>query len=103
MPAEPASKVWVPGVKTATWFPCWKEMSTARGSKVHGATSTKTRSASFFRIRAEVGMTGALCLGVPTSYLAFSRGGYWVDFLLPVGVTSLLGESPDPASPTTTP
>ena len=40
-------------------------------------------------------LAGALCLGVPTSYLAFSRGGYWVDFLLPVGVTSLLGVGAD--------
>jgi adenylate cyclase len=34
-------------------------------------------------------------LGVPASYLAFSRGGYWVDFLLPVAVTSLLGVGAD--------
>jgi adenylate cyclase len=40
-------------------------------------------------------LAGALCLGVPASYLAFSRGGYWVDFLLPVGVTSLLGVGAD--------
>jgi adenylate cyclase len=30
-------------------------------------------------------------LGVPASYLAFSRGGYWVDFMLPVLATVLLG------------
>jgi adenylate cyclase len=36
-------------------------------------------------------LAGALVLGVPASYLAFSRGGYWVDFLLPVIVTCLLG------------
>src|SRR5215467_12525504 len=36
-------------------------------------------------------LAGALLLGVPASYLAFSRGGYWVDFLLPVAATSLLG------------
>jgi adenylate cyclase len=40
-------------------------------------------------------LAGALSLGVPASYLAFSRGGYWVDFLLPVGVTSLLGVGAD--------
>jgi adenylate cyclase len=40
-------------------------------------------------------LAGALILGVPTSYLAFSRGGYWVDFLLPVAVTSLLGVGAD--------
>jgi adenylate cyclase len=40
-------------------------------------------------------LAGALSLGVPASYLAFSRGGYWVDFLLPVGVTSLLGIGAD--------
>ena len=36
-------------------------------------------------------LTGALLLGVPASYLAFSRGGYWVDFMLPVLATVLLG------------
>ena len=36
-------------------------------------------------------LVGALVLGVPASYLAFSRGGYWMDFLLPVIVTCLLG------------
>jgi adenylate cyclase len=40
-------------------------------------------------------LAGALVLGVPASYLAFSRGGYWVDFLLPVAVTSLLGVGAD--------
>ena len=40
-------------------------------------------------------LAGALLLGVPASYLAFSRGGYWVDFLLPVAVTSLLGVGAD--------
>jgi adenylate cyclase len=40
-------------------------------------------------------LAGALALGVPASYLAFSRGGYWVDFLLPVAVTSLLGVGAD--------
>jgi len=40
-------------------------------------------------------LAGALLLGVPASYLAFSRGGYWVDFLLPVAATSLLGVGAD--------
>jgi adenylate cyclase len=40
-------------------------------------------------------LVGALLLGVPASYVAFSRGGYWVDFLLPVAVTSLLGVGAD--------
>ena len=40
-------------------------------------------------------LAGALLLGVPASYLAFSRGGYWMDFLLPVAVTSLLGVGAD--------
>jgi len=40
-------------------------------------------------------LAGALLLGVPASYLAFSRGGYWLDFLLPVAVTSLLGVGAD--------
>jgi len=40
-------------------------------------------------------LVGALLLGVPASYLAFSRGGYWVDFLLPVAVTCLLGVGAD--------
>jgi len=36
-------------------------------------------------------ITGALLVGVPGSYLAFHRGGYWVDFLLPVLGTCFLG------------
>ncbi|MFQ5946440.1 MAG: CHASE2 domain-containing protein [Anaerolineae bacterium] len=34
---------------------------------------------------------GALLVGVPSSYFAFQRGGYWVDFLLPVIATCILG------------
>lgn len=34
---------------------------------------------------------GALLLGVPASYLAFQGGGYWVDFVLPVLATCLMG------------
>jgi adenylate cyclase len=40
-------------------------------------------------------LASALLLGVPASYVAFSRGGYWVDFLLPVAVTSVLGVGAD--------
>lgn len=36
-------------------------------------------------------VAGALLVGVPGSYLAFQRGGYWVDFLLPVLASCLLG------------
>ena len=36
-------------------------------------------------------ITGALLVGIPGSFLAFNRGGYWVDFLLPVLATCLLG------------
>ena len=40
-------------------------------------------------------VAGALLVGVPASYLAFQRGGYWVDFLLPVLATCLLGVGAD--------
>ena len=33
----------------------------------------------------------ALLVGVPASYVAFQQGGYWLDFLLPVLSTCLLG------------
>lgn len=36
-------------------------------------------------------LLGAVGLGIPASYLAFKRSGYWVDFLLPVIVTAALG------------
>lgn len=36
-------------------------------------------------------LTAAVLLGVPASLVAFQRSGYWVDFLLPAIVTSLLG------------
>ncbi|MFQ5830452.1 MAG: CHASE2 domain-containing protein [Candidatus Methylomirabilia bacterium] len=36
-------------------------------------------------------IAGALVIGVPGSYFAFNRGGYWVDFLLPVVATCILG------------
>ncbi|HEV8584905.1 MAG TPA: adenylate/guanylate cyclase domain-containing protein [Methylomirabilota bacterium] len=34
---------------------------------------------------------GGFVLGVPAALLAFDRGGYWVDFLLPVLATSVMG------------
>ena len=36
-------------------------------------------------------LIGAVVVGIPASYLAFQRSGYWVDFLLPVMVTCVLG------------
>src|SRR5688572_3232607 len=38
---------------------------------------------------------GALAVGVPAALLAFDRGGYWVDFVLPVLATSLMGLGTD--------
>jgi adenylate cyclase len=38
---------------------------------------------------------GALALGVPAALLAFDRGGYWIDFVLPVLATSLMGLGTD--------
>src|SRR5918996_2547835 len=38
---------------------------------------------------------GALLLGVPAALLAFDRGGYWIDFVLPVLATSLMGLGSD--------
>jgi adenylate cyclase len=40
-------------------------------------------------------VAGAVAIGVPASYLAFQRGGYWVDFLLPVVATCLTGLGTD--------
>jgi adenylate cyclase len=40
-------------------------------------------------------VAGALAVGVPASYLAFNRGGYWVDFLLPVLATCGMGLGTD--------
>lgn len=37
----------------------------------------------------------ALAIGAPASYAAFHRGGYWVDFLLPVLATCLMGIGAD--------
>jgi CHASE2 domain-containing sensor protein len=36
-------------------------------------------------------IAAALLVGIPGSYLAFQRGGYWVDFVLPVLATCLMG------------
>jgi adenylate cyclase len=36
-------------------------------------------------------VVGAIVIGVPASYLAFAGGGYWVDFLLPVLATCVMG------------
>lgn len=38
---------------------------------------------------------GPLVVGLPLSYLAFQRGGYWVDFMLPVITTRLFSRTVD--------
>jgi adenylate cyclase len=38
---------------------------------------------------------GAFALGVPAALLAFDRGGYWIDFVLPVLAVALLGLGSD--------
>lgn len=40
-------------------------------------------------------LSAALLVGLPASYLAFRRAGYWIDFLLPVLATCLLGVAAD--------
>jgi adenylate cyclase len=40
-------------------------------------------------------VVGAFVLGVPAALLAFDRGGYWIDFVLPVLATSLMGLGSD--------
>jgi len=40
-------------------------------------------------------VAGAFALGLPAAVLAFDRGGYWVDFMLPVIATSVLGVGTD--------
>jgi adenylate cyclase len=40
-------------------------------------------------------VAGAFVLGVPAALLAFDRGGYWIDFVLPVLATSLMGLGSD--------
>jgi CHASE2 domain-containing sensor protein len=35
-------------------------------------------------------VSGAFVLGVPAALLAFDRGGYWIDFVLPVVATALV-------------
>jgi class 3 adenylate cyclase/CHASE2 domain-containing sensor protein len=34
---------------------------------------------------------GALAIGVPAAFFAFNRGGYWIDFVLPVVATTVTG------------
>ena len=40
-------------------------------------------------------VVGAFVLGVPAALVAFDRGGYWIDFVLPVMATSLMGLGSD--------
>ena len=40
-------------------------------------------------------VAGGLAIGVPAAWLAFDRGGYWIDFLLPVLATCLMGFGTD--------
>ncbi len=40
-------------------------------------------------------VVGAFVLGVPAAYVAFDRGGYWIDFMLPVVAASLMGLGSD--------
>ena len=40
-------------------------------------------------------VVGALVLGVPAALLAFDRGGYWIDFVLPVLATAVMGLGTD--------
>ena len=40
-------------------------------------------------------VVGAFVLGVPAAYVAFDRGGYWIDFMLPVVAASLMGVGSD--------
>ena len=38
---------------------------------------------------------GALVLGIPAAFIAFDRGGYWIDFVLPVIAAALTGIGSD--------
>ncbi|HEV8475057.1 MAG TPA: adenylate/guanylate cyclase domain-containing protein [Methylomirabilota bacterium] len=40
-------------------------------------------------------VVGAFVIGVPAASLAFDRGGYWIDFLLPVLATCVMGLGTD--------
>ncbi len=42
-------------------------------------------------------------LGVPAAFLAFDRGGYWIDFVLPVLATSVTGSGQRRAQPAALP
>src|SRR5262249_10139558 len=40
-------------------------------------------------------LVGAVAIGLPASYLIFERGHYWIDFMLPVFATRVLGWAVD--------
>jgi adenylate cyclase len=40
-------------------------------------------------------VAGSLALGVPAAWWALDRGGYWIDFVLPVAAASLMGIGSD--------
>jgi len=40
-------------------------------------------------------VAGSFVLGVPLALWAFDRGGYWIDFVLPVAATALMGVGTD--------
>src|SRR4029079_10932836 len=40
-------------------------------------------------------VVGSVVIGVPAALVAFDRGGYWIDFVLPVVATSLMGLGSD--------
>ena len=40
-------------------------------------------------------IAGALAIGVPAAFFAFNRGGYWIDFVLPVVATAVTGLGSD--------
>lgn len=40
-------------------------------------------------------LSATLALGIPASAVAFQRGGYWIDFLIPVLATCLMGLATD--------
>ncbi|HET7340197.1 MAG TPA: adenylate/guanylate cyclase domain-containing protein [Methylomirabilota bacterium] len=40
-------------------------------------------------------VAGSLALGIPAAWWAFDRGGYWIDFVLPVAAASLMGIGSD--------
>jgi adenylate cyclase len=44
---------------------------------------------------AVVCVAGAFVVGVPAALVALEQGGYWIDFVLPVGATALMGVGAD--------